>query len=332
MNKLLVCFGTRPEYIKIKPLLKSMGGVIPYHTLFTGQHTDLIDFKADYSFDVIDGKDRLTSILHACAQSDIISNFEYVMVQGDTTTAVGIALSAFNRRTKIIHLEAGLRSHDMDNPFPEEANRKIITTLSSINLCPTKGNVLNIVMERGSDRNCYVVGNTVLDNLIDVIPTYSNKILITLHRRENHPILPEWFSEISLLAKNHKDHEFILPLHPNPNVQKCREFISDDINVIPPVPYDDMVNILGEIKFAISDSGGVQEECAFLKKHVVVCRKTTERPEGLGTFNFLCKTPKDVHQISNPIFSNYRIINQPCPFGNGHSSEIIVDILKRLIL
>jgi len=134
MKPLLLCFGTRPEYIKLKPLIKAMSGVIPYKLLFSGQHEDLIKVSVDYTLKIEKEKDRLASILSSCANADVLSQFEYILVMGDTATAAGIAISAFNRGKKVIHLEAGLRSNDLQNPFPEEAYRKIITTVSSINL------------------------------------------------------------------------------------------------------------------------------------------------------------------------------------------------------
>jgi len=253
-----------------------------------------------------------------------------VIVQGDTTSALGVSIACMNRKIKLVHLEAGLRSYDNDNPYPEELNRKIISTISDIHLCPTILNQENLNKEN-IFKNVFVVGNTVLDNLIDVKNkiTYGNKILITLHRRENHQILEEWFSEIENLSKIYEEYEFILPIHPNPNVQKHRK-IFNKVNVIDPISHEEITHILKEVRLVITDSGGLQEECSFLNKKCLVCRKTTERPESLNYSSFLIKTPKDLKKEFDYHIKNFEI-NYISPYGDGHSSDKIINIIKNFL-
>src|SRR6478735_88878 len=327
---ILIAYGTRPEFLKIKPLIDKMKDVISFKTVFTGQHKDIIDknYLPDYKLNIIDNSNRLDSVLSSCLNNDdIFKNITHVLIQGDTTSALGIAMSAFNTKIKVIHLEAGLRTYDLENPYPEEGNRQMISRITDIHLCPTKNNKINLE-EECVNGDIYVVGNTGLDNLVEYKPKiiYENKILITLHRRENHDIIDKWFEELNHLAENNKDIEFILPLHPNPNVQKFK-YILTHVNVIEPLDHKELLNILVKCKFIISDSGGLQEEASFLNKKIIVCRKVTERPESLGLTSFYCKKYNDLKNIFNDVNTNY-IVDVSSPFGDGYSSEKIIKILK----
>jgi UDP-N-acetylglucosamine 2-epimerase (non-hydrolysing) len=171
------------------------------------------------------------------------------------------------------------------------------------------------------------VGNTVLDNLIDFgDPTYENFVLVTLHRRENHNLMSDWFTEINNLAIANSDLEFILPIHPNPNVQKWKHLLTN-VNVVEPMEHTDMILHIKKCKFIISDSGGIQEEATFFNKKVIVCRETTERPEGIGTGHLhLCKSPKDLKDLFGTLKENSYIC-KPCPYGDGRAAEKIKKIL-----
>ena len=217
--KLLICFGTRPEYIKVKSLIDNL---VDIKTCFTGQHSDLLkNIDVDYNLDIKDlTENRLNNIfINIMKNSHIFDDIDYVLVQGDTTSACAIALSAFNNKKKVIHLEAGLRSNNINDPFPEELNRQLISRLTSIHLCPTLFNKNNLLNENIKE-NIYIVGNTGLDNIDKTNCYYGNYILITMHRKDNHDIMDKWFIEIEKLANELSDLEFIIPLHPNPNVQK----------------------------------------------------------------------------------------------------------------
>lgn len=337
---LLIAYGTRPEWLKVKPIIEELSKKkLQYRTVFTGQHKDLVTIKADHNItmpeDVV-GVDRLNVVLSTCIQniSSIINfssiKYTHVMVQGDTTSALGVALGAYNNNVKVIHLEAGLRTHDHENPFPEEANRQLISRITSIHLCPTISNSNNLSNEWVAGDK-HVVGNTALDNLVKYTSSceYDNVVLVTLHRRENHSIIDKWFSAIEKLAGSHPDHKFILPLHPNPNVQK-HKVILKNVQVTEPLKHEDLLSILVKCKFVITDSGGIQEEASFFRKKTIVCRKITERPEALGHTSILCDDPDELLKITDQdFFNNYDIMdNHDCPFGDGKSAKKIVKILQ----
>ena len=307
--KILICLGTRPEWLKIKPILSELKND-EYELCFTGQHKDLLkDVKFDYSFTINESSNRLDSIISSCMLNFPNKHFDYVLVQGDTGSALGCALAAYNRKIKIIHLEAGLRTYDLNNPYPEESYRQLISRISDINFCPTelsKQNILDI------KEKSY----------------YGNDVLITLHRRENHEIMDKWFNIINQISENYEDLNFILPIHPNPNVQKYRHILNKKIKVVNPMSHKELINTLVGCKFVITDSGGIQEESTFLNKKSIVCRKTTERPEALDTGHlFLCPDPKDLLELVYKINNNH-YINNICPYGDGQSSKRIVSILK----
>ena len=320
---ILICFGTRPEWLKIKPLLNKVN----HKLLFTGQHIDLVnEVNFDYVITQEDRGNRLDSIITNCL--DGFPNdptIESVLVQGDTASAFACALAAFNRNIKVIHLEAGLRTYDLSNPYPEEAYRQMISRIAIVHLCPTE-----LAKSRLESEQCLgrieVVGNTVLDNIVQYKnkTIYENKVLVTLHRRENHDIISEWFEEIEKLAKENQDIEFILPLHPNPNVQKHKSILSA-VKVVDPLNHSDLIEILRTCLFTITDSGGIQEEATFLNKKSIVCRTVTERPEAVNHLH-LCSYPKDLKYIFNSVLQD-PIINEPCPYGEGNSSELISKII-----
>jgi UDP-N-acetylglucosamine 2-epimerase (non-hydrolysing) len=252
-------------------------------------------------------------------------NPDLLIVQGDTSTVAISALIAFYEKVPVGHVEAGLRTYDLTSPFPEEGNRQMVSRIASYNWAPTELAAKQLKKENVG--NITVTGNTVIDACenFNYPISYENKILITLHRRENfgNP-MEKIFSEIDLLAKEYSHLEFIFPMHPNPNVQKLRPILKN-VNIIDPLGYSEMMQLLSKVKFVISDSGGIQEECAAFGKKVLVCRNTTERPEGLDAgfaklvhtniiehFNWANKSPK---------WSGEN------PYGNGNASKIIIDSL-----
>lgn len=327
MNKILISFGTRPEWLKIKPLVQ----ILPreqYYLLFTGQHPDLLkDIEVDFKISITDHSNRLDSIISDCLLQFPEGDFNSVLVQGDTASAFAIALAAFNRSLKIYYMEAGLRSYSLQHPYPEEAYRQMISRISDVNFCPTELSSDNLLNELVNGE-IFVVGNTVLDNLVDYKSQceYGNKILVTLHRRENHFWMDQWFTEINQLAQEHPELEFILPIHPNPNVQKYKHLLTH-VTVVPPMDHPELLSVLTKSRFVISDSGGLQEEGSFFNKKVIVCRTTTERPEGIETGHlYICNTPQDVRSLFNEINSNYQIDTE-CPYGDGYSSQKIAKYL-----
>jgi len=327
---ILICFGTRPEWLKIKPIIRLLDRS-EYRLLFTGQHPDLLkDVPVDYSITIKESDSRLDQLISDCIMQFPKQHFESVLVQGDTASAFACALAAFNRQLKIYYLEAGLRSYDLKHPYPEEAYRQMIARISDVNFCPTELSKKNLIEEKVSG-NCIVTGNTVLDNLVELknFCEYENKILVTLHRRENHFWIKSWFEELEKLAVNNPDIEFILPIHPNPNVQKHRNILNK-VKVVEPLDHKDLLQILIKCKLVISDSGGLQEEGSFFNKKVIVCRKTTERPEGICTGHLhICKEPSNLKDIFYKI-NNNPFIDVKCPYGDGFSSKKIIKKLKNI--
>jgi UDP-N-acetylglucosamine 2-epimerase (non-hydrolysing) len=330
---LLIAFGTRPEWIKIKPVLDKINGIIPFKLVFTGQHLDLINAESLKSYTVEhilieDISNRLDDIAISILQhgNAIYDGVKYVMVQGDTTSAFAIALGAFNRKIPIIHLEAGLRSWDMKNPYPEEFNRVTISNMADIHLCPTEDNALNIRLKHRGQT--YVVGNTVLDNLVHLKPTIEDIVFITMHRRENLPIMDKWFIAINELAKQNPNLKFIFPMHPNPEIKKHKDLLTH-VQVTEPLSYEVCLEYLRTCCLVITDSGGLQEESCFLKKKCIVCRESTERSEGENTFAFLSWTPDHLESV----FMNLKLemVDMPCPYGDGRASDKILNILRSIL-
>lgn len=344
---ILVAYGTRPEIIKLFPVVRELKRTgTPFKTLFTGQQTDLYaDVKdlvpaPDYSFaQHFSGADKhntlAKSFIKICSAAEELfaaHKFTTVIVQGDTTTAWALAQIGFYNKIRVAHVEAGLRTFDLENPFPEEANRVLIGQLASINFAPTTGSQQNL--ERSGAQNIHMVGNTVVD-AVEIIrkeyqlasPETPSTVLVTLHRRENHEIMDQLFDELNRVANAYPALNFVLPIHPNPNVQKHRNrFTARNMNVVAPVGYIDMLRLIASSAFLITDSGGLQEEASCFNKKVLIVRETTERPEiidaGLGRL------------VGKEIYANIAwALEQPAalatsPFGDGQSAVSIVKIIS----
>lgn len=331
---ILVTYGTRPEYIKIKPLVDKMSRVgIKYHTLFTGQHTTLIgEHEPDLSFEMASlNNNRLNSIVANCLRMPdvLFKDITHILVQGDTSSVMGLALNALHRNIKVIHLEAGLRTNDYENPYPEENNRRIVSTIASIHLCPTEHNKENLIKENILG-DIHVVGNTVLDTIVDYQKniSYSNKVLVTLHRRENHENMKLWFKKINKLANDFPSIEFVLPIHPNPNVKKYKHLLNK-VKVLEPMDRNELIKFISEAKMVITDSGGIQEESSFLRTKCLVCRTITERPESLGISSFIIKDPNYLRPEFEYHLGRYNLTHSfKCPYGDGYASKKICEILK----
>lgn len=328
--KILAIFGTRPEYLKIKPVVEYAQNKIK--TLFVKQHTNIIDFgKNDYEIEINNNcNNRLNNIFEQIFSKTekIISEFDAILIQGDTATVAASALTAFHLKKKIIYLESGLRTYDLENPYPEEAYRQIVSRIADINLCPTKISAKNLKNEKVKGE-IHVVGNTSLDNLVNLKnkTNYKNKVLITLHRNENLSIIKNWLLEIDNIAQQYKDIEFIYPIHPNPIIKREADN-SKYIKKINALQHNDLLNILKDCKFVITDSGGIQEEACFLNKKIIVCRKTTERPEGIYSGHIiLCDKPEMIKKCVLKLIDDF-IISKKCPYGNGKSAYKIIKLLN----
>ena len=331
---ILICFGTRPEYLKVKPLFeefKNQG--IEYRTVFTGQHeTLLMEISFDWKLRIESkGTNRLNSVFSSVMSQgeEAITelNPKYVLVQGDTTSAAAFALSAYHLGVKIIHLEAGLRTYNRENPYPEEVNRQLISRIADVHLCPTNNNQEFLKKER-TEGFIITTGNTALDNIKDIKTSRENKVLVTLHRRENHAIAHKWFNEIEKLAISNPQLEFILPIHPNPAIKRFADDLVK-VKVVDPLPHNELIKLIASSNLIITDSGGIQEEASFLKKTTIICRKTTERIESIGQNGFLCGDPENLSKMFDNLL-NHEVTDE-CPYGDGNASKRIANILKSLL-
>ncbi|MBA4251875.1 MAG: UDP-N-acetylglucosamine 2-epimerase (non-hydrolyzing) [Chlorobiaceae bacterium] len=319
--KTLVIFGTRPEAIKLAPVIKALKSQKKIKTIVasTGQHREMLKqvlsifkLKIDFDLDLMKPNQDLFDITINSIEKlkTVYKEIEpdLVVVQGDTTTAFISALAAFYCKIKIAHVEAGLRSYNIFSPYPEEANRRFISVVADYNFPPTKLSEENLIKEGISKKKIFVTGNTVVDALYEVKNQLSSKkvsaeiqkslnnllpqnfekkkyILITLHRREK---FGEEFlnvlNSLKELAHKYSDYNFIYPVHLNPNVKIPVENVLSDLKnfyLIPPQDYLNFLYLMDNSHFIISDSGGVQEECFVFNKPIIVMRDVTEREEAI---------------------------------------------------
>lgn len=330
--RLLISYGTRPEWIKLCPVIEEIRGKIPFKILFTGQHTDLVpEASIDYFIEIKKLRDRQESIVNSILTCNpvIFEDISHVLVQGDTTSSFAVALAAFYKGKFVIHLEAGGRTYDTRSPFPEEFNRQVISSIADIHFCITEGDRRNLVREKSQGAK-FVVGDTVLDHLRSVTPEYGNRILVTLHRHENQMLIPQWFMAISNLAKRYKQFEFVLPIHPNPAIYAHKDLLKR-VNVCKAMDHKDLIAVLAESRLVISDSGGIMDEACFLNKKVIIPRKIveTEKAQSLGIHFFLCQEPKELGPLFDTLIEEYQV-EAPCPYGDGFAAKRIAQILTEI--
>ena len=367
MIKNLIIFGTRPEAIKMAPLVKEFKmfpELFDTRVCVTAQHREMLDqvldffeISPDYDLDLMKPNQNLYSL----TSEIILEEFQpdYVYVHGDTTTTMASSIAAFYSGSKVCHVEAGLRTHNKLSPFPEEINRQITGRIANIHFAPTITSKENLLKENIDKNSILITGNTVIDALLDSsdrVNSIHNKeieflkneldftkriILVTGHRRENHG---EGFINISNALKEiaiiNPDIQIVYPVHLNPHVKGPIYAIIGkipNIKLIKPLTYPAFVWLMNQSYLIITDSGGVQEEAPSLGKPVLVMRDTTERPEAVdvGTV-ILVGTDKDkIITECNDLLSNIERYQQMSalhnPYGDGKSSERIVKILKNEI-
>ena len=336
MKKLLFIFGTRPESIKLAPIIRKWDNK---YVINTGQHQDildLLDIKPDKTYHFVDKDDPMIN----CIRNITIIYYElknikpdYVVVQGDTSSAYVGALAAFYLKIPIVHVEAGLRTYQRD-PYPEEFYRRSIDVMSKILFIPTLPNFENLVYERlytGNER--FKVGNTIVDELEKIISDNDIRIsdegivLITLHRRETNIHLPKVIDQLNHIASENKDLKFVYTVHPN-NKHEVKKLVSKNIELIDPLPYIEFIRLMAKSHCIITDSGGIQEEAPTLGKKVLVVRESTERQElidmNLGYLTGYDYIPYYFLKLDklDVTFKN--------PFGDGLASDRIVEIMKRM--
>jgi UDP-N-acetylglucosamine 2-epimerase (non-hydrolysing) len=346
---ILVAFGTRPEIIKLFPLINELKAQnLPFKTLFSGQQLDLYEdvkgliSEPDFSFaDMFSGEDKHNTLGESFikisrAAERFFSNcsVDMAVVQGDTTTAWAIAQMAFYNGVKVAHVEAGLRTFDLENPYPEELNRTLITQVASLNFAPTKQAYDNLI--KSGAKNIHLVGNTIVDAVnffkarLNLTPGRSNKVLVTLHRRENHGVMDRLFDELQMVALENPELELIFPVHPNPNVIKHKTRIrSENVRVVPPLGYPDLLALLSQSAFIISDSGGIQEEATCFDKKVIIVREKTERPEVIEVGLGLLAGQRIQECIRWAMIPPEPV--RECPYGKGDTARQIVKILSEMV-
>ena len=361
MKTIMLVFGTRPEAIKMCPLVNELKKHNELKTVVcvTGQHRQMLD-QVLHTFDVIPDFDLsimkekqtlfdvTTNILNSIKTVLETVNPDIVLVHGDTSTTFVTALACFYLQIPVGHVEAGLRTYDIFSPFPEEFNRQAVSIISSYNFAPTEKSKQNLINEGKKESSIYVTGNTAIDALKTTIKDNyihpeldwargSRLILLTAHRRENlgEP-MHHMIRAIRKISEEHRDVKVIYPIHMNPLVRKAAETELGDcdrIHIIEPLDVLDFHNFIARSYMILTDSGGIQEEAPSLGKPVLVMRDTTERPEGIkaGTLKLVGTDEESIYRNFKLLLDNQEEYNKMSrasnPYGDGTASERIVNIL-----
>ena len=363
--KVLTVFGTRPEGIKMSPVIKRLNehDLIEHKACVTGQHREMLDqvmdifkIKPDYDLNIFKGGQSLSEITtrSLIGLEKVIEEFkpDLLLVQGDTTTVFAGALAGFYNGVKIGHIEAGLRSGDLYSPFPEEANRKLTGVVTNFHFAPTQTSRENLLNEGYDDSTIYITGNTSIDALLEVTSQeyrfeneflnnldYDNKkiILLTSHRRENlGKPMENIFTAMKEIVEKHSDVEVVFPVHLNPKVRDIANKIlgaNEKIHLIEPLDYLPFAHLQKQVYLIVTDSGGVQEEAPTLGKPVLVVRRETERPEGIeaGTAKLIGLEKENIFKEIDLLLNNQKEYKKMStsvnPYGDGRASQKIVDII-----
>jgi len=360
-KKVLSIFGTRPEAIKMAPVVKELESRKEVESIVcvTAQHRDMLDqvleifkIKPDYDLNIMKPGQTLTHItaevLKGIEEVIVKEKPDLVLVHGDTTTAMAAALAALYQQVSVGHVEAGLRTYDKYSPFPEEMNRQIIDRIADYLFAPTEVSKDNLSERLNKNQKIFVTGNTAIDALkTTVSESYSSPvidwasgsrlILVTAHRRENlgEP-MRQIFRAIKQIVEEFPDVKVVYPVHLNPKVQSvAKEVLGDNdrIKLIEPLDVLDFHNFMERAYIIMSDSGGVQEEAPSLGKPVLVLRDTTERPEGIeaGTLKLVGTNTEDVYRETKLLLTDVsayaNMSEAKNPYGNGFASKYIVDAI-----
>ena len=362
MKKVMLVFGTRPEAIKVCPLINELKKRPSIRTVVcvTGQHRQMLDqvlsafhVVPDYDLSVMKDKQTLFDIT-----SNILTGIksvlekekpDVVLVHGDTSTTFASALACFYLQIPVGHIEAGLRTYDIYSPYPEEFNRQAVEIISKYNFAPTKLSAEQLIKEGKNPETVYITGNTVIDAMQHTVKDdYTHPeldwvgdgklIFITAHRRENlgEP-MHRMFRAIRRVLDEHPECKAVYPIHMNPVVRKAAEEElggCDRIHIIEPLEVFDCHNFEARCYLCLTDSGGIQEECPSYGKPVLVMRDTTERPEGVdaGTLRLVGTDEEVIYKNFKELLENedaYHKMAHACnPYGDGHACERIADILE----
>ncbi|OOO00233.1 MAG: UDP-N-acetylglucosamine 2-epimerase [Epulopiscium sp. Nele67-Bin004] len=364
--RVLSIFGTRPEAVKMAPLIHELQNDCAIQSLvcITAQHRQMLDqvmdifsLDADYDLDIMKERQTLTEIttrvLEGLSQVIDSASPDIILVHGDTTTSFVASLAAFYKQIPVGHVEAGLRTFNKYEPFPEEMNRKLTGTIATLHFSPTSGAKENLLAENVDSNEIFVTGNTVIDALkttiqedyiftdknLNSLDYINNKVItITAHRRENlgEP-LKDICSAINEIVQHNSDVEVVYAVHMNPSVREVvYEMLgnNDKIHLVEPLDIKDMHNLLKKSYLVLTDSGGLQEEVPSLGKPVLVLRNVTERPEGVeaGTLKLVGTNKDDIVREANLLLTNKdeyeKMAQARNPFGDGRASARIVDAIK----
>ncbi|MEH2117112.1 non-hydrolyzing UDP-N-acetylglucosamine 2-epimerase [Nostoc sp.] len=364
-KRVYIILGTRPEAIKLAPVIQVFQKSSDFESqvILTGQHREMVEqvmqlfnIKADYDLEIMQVQQSLNDI--TCRSLQGLENLfkekkpDLVVVQGDTTTAFAAALAAFYQKIPVGHVEAGLRTDDIFNPYPEEANRRLISQITQLHFAPTPWAVENL-HRCGVLGEIHMTGNTVIDALLNVAATQAvcnvpglewdsyRVLLATVHRRENwgEPLLAIAQGFLQILDK-FPDTAMLLPLHRNPTVRvPLQELLGNHprIFLTDPLDYGQLVGAIGRSHLLLTDSGGLQEEAPSLGKPVLVLRDTTERPEAVvaGTAKLVGTTSQNIFAAAAELLSDLdayeAMANAINPFGDGHAAERILQIVQNYL-
>ncbi|PIC62572.1 UDP-N-acetylglucosamine 2-epimerase (non-hydrolyzing) [Sporosarcina sp. P13] len=364
--KVMTIFGTRPEAIKMAPLvleLEKHAEEIESIVTVTAQHREMLDqvldtfgITPDYDLNIM--KDRQTLIDVATRGLEGLDRImkeskpDIVLVHGDTATTFIASLAAFYNQVAVGHVEAGLRTWDKYSPYPEEMNRQLTGVIADLHFSPTEMSAQNLRNEGKSEDSIFITGNTAIDALQTTVrENYSHPlleelgnnrlVLLTAHRRENlgEP-MRTMFKAISRLLAEHEDIQVIYPVHMNPAVREVADEVLGDnnrVHLIEPLEVVDFHNFTAASHIILTDSGGIQEEAPSLGKPVIVLRDTTERPEGIeaGTLKLAGTDEETIYALANELLTNQDAYEEMAkahnPYGDGHASERIVEVLKKYL-
>ncbi|MBQ8605733.1 MAG: UDP-N-acetylglucosamine 2-epimerase (non-hydrolyzing) [Clostridia bacterium] len=362
--KVMTVFGTRPEAIKMAPLIKELekSPHIESIVCLTGQHREMLmqvletfDIKPDYNLDIMRPGQTVTTITTdvLLGMQEVLAKLtpDLLLVHGDTSTTFAGALAAFYGNVRIGHVEAGLRTYDKYSPFPEEMNRQMTSRLADLHFAPTKANKQNLLIENIKD-NVYITGNTVIDALKTTVrPDYefvdenlakidfsdAKYILLTAHRRENlGKPLEQICTAVKQIVEQNPDVKVIYPMHLNPKVRDTAKAILgdlDNVSLIDPIDVCDMHNLMNKCYLVMTDSGGLQEEAPALGKPVLVLRTETERPEAVdaGTVKIAGVETDTIVKMANELIRDESAYNKQSkavnPYGDGNASQRTVQAI-----
>lgn len=367
MKKIKVCsvFGTRPEAIKMAPLVKELQSreELDAKVLVTAQHREMLDsvlelFDITPDFDLNIMKhgqtiaDITTRVLHGVGEIFEQERPDLVLVHGDTTTTFAAALASFYQKIAVGHVEAGLRTGNIYSPYPEEMNRKLTGSLSTYHFSPTVMNVENLLRENISKENIVITGNTVIDALLSVTDkpyrfdidelneideTKQKLLLLTCHRRENwgEP-MKQIFEAINELTEKNPDVVVVFPMHKNPSIRElARTYFgtNSSVRLIEPLDYEPFANLMKKSHLILTDSGGIQEEAPALGKPILVLRTETERPEAVkaGTVKIAGIEKEKIVQLADELLNSQKAYDEMAqaanPYGDGTASKQIADFI-----